>query len=76
MPGGTTLYGSIRDVPTEQLAANFVGSLIRAKGNLNEYQILTEILIRELRGEQQLLGGAVLDPPDAIPKADGIKTRS
>ena len=41
----------IEDVPTERLATNFVGSLIRAKGNLNEYQALAEMLIRELRHE-------------------------
>jgi hypothetical protein len=45
---------NIAEVPTERLASNFVTSLILAKGNLNKYQALTEILIRELRGEPQL----------------------
>jgi hypothetical protein len=46
-----TSYASIKDVPTKQLANNFVGSLIMAKGNLNKYGDLAEMLIRELRGE-------------------------
>ena len=41
----------ISEVPTDLLAHNFVGSLIRAEGNLNRYKELTMILIRELRGE-------------------------
>ena len=53
---------TIRDVPTKQLATNFVCSLIRAKGNINEYQMLTELLIRELRGEPHPAGDP--DKPD------------
>lgn len=44
-------YTNIKDVPTSVLASNFVGSLILAKGNLSKYHALTEMLIRELRGE-------------------------
>lgn len=44
-------YARIEDVPTDLLAHNFVGSLILAKGNLNQYKELTKMLIRELRGE-------------------------
>lgn len=44
-------YAHIKDVPTELLAHNFVGTLILCKGNLNQYKALTEMLIRGLRGE-------------------------
>ena len=44
-------YTNIQDVPTDLLAHNFVGTLILAKGNLNKYDELTKMLIRQLRGE-------------------------
>lgn len=44
-------YTRIEDVPTDLLASNFVHSLILAKGNLNKYDELAKMLIRELRGE-------------------------
>lgn len=54
-------YDSIQEVPTERLAHNFVGSLILAKGNLNRYKALTEMLIRELRGEPAPTDGEKVD---------------
>jgi hypothetical protein len=47
----TKRYKNIREVPTDLLAHNFVGSLIRCKGDLQKYKELTMLLIRELRGE-------------------------
>ena len=44
-------YASIKDVPTDKLATNFVGMLIMAKGDISKWQAATEMLIRELRGE-------------------------
>lgn len=52
MPEATAKrYERIEDVPTDQLAHNFVGSLILAKGNLLAYDELAKMLIRQLRGE-------------------------
>lgn len=47
-------YNKIQDIPTKLLATNFVCALIEAKGNINKYQLLTEMLIKELRGEATL----------------------
>lgn len=44
-------YNKVADVPTDELAARFVGTLIMAKGDLNKYEAMTAHLIRELRGE-------------------------
>ena len=44
-------YERIEDVPTDLLAHNFVGTLILAEGNLNKYDELAKMLIRQLRGE-------------------------
>lgn len=60
-------YSRIEDVPTKLLARNFVGSLIMAKGNLNMYGDLTEMLIRQLRGEPD---------PVVSPQADREKEQT
>ena len=44
-------YARIQDVPTDLLAHNFVGSLIKAKGDLSKWDALAAMLIRQLRGE-------------------------
>lgn len=44
-------YDHVKDVPTDLLAHNVVGSLIFCKGNLNRYKEVIACLIRELRGE-------------------------
>lgn len=44
-------YATIQEVPTDLLAHNFVGSLIMAKGNIQKWDELAKMLIRELRGE-------------------------
>lgn len=44
-------YDSIAEIPTRELAGRVVSTLILAKGNINEWQIQIEFLIRELRGE-------------------------
>lgn len=44
-------YDHIKDVPTDLLAHNVVGSLITCEGNLNRYKDIISLLIRELRGE-------------------------
>jgi hypothetical protein len=45
-------YNSIKEVPTDLLASNVVGSLILCKGDLNKYRETIGVLIRELRGEE------------------------
>jgi hypothetical protein len=59
----TDQYASIKDVPTDLLAHNFVGSLILCKGDLNKYKEMTMVLIRELRGEPH--------PPEIKAAMDG-----
>lgn len=44
----------IADMTSEKLATNFVGMLIEAKGNLNRYGSLTEMLVREVRVSNSL----------------------
>lgn len=44
-------YASVRDVPTDKLAHNFVGQLILAKGDISKWDALAARLIRELRNE-------------------------
>lgn len=46
-----TAYEAVKDIPTDELASRVVSSLIMAKGNLNKYESLIAMLIRELRGE-------------------------
>jgi hypothetical protein len=45
-------HKSIKDVPTDLLAHNVVGSLILCKGDLNKYKETIAVLIRELREEK------------------------
>jgi hypothetical protein len=48
----TKQYNNIKDVPTDLLAHNVVGSLILCKGDLNKYRECLAMLIRELRSEE------------------------
>jgi hypothetical protein len=44
-------YASLKEVPSEMLAHNVVGSLIFCEGDLHKYKEVIAVLIRELRGE-------------------------
>lgn len=50
-PVAKVKYNSVKEVPTDILAHNVVGSLILCKGSLNKYKDVIELLIRELRDE-------------------------
>ncbi len=46
-------YKRLRDMPADVLATRVVGSLILAKGNLNEYANVIEALIVNMRAEYE-----------------------
>jgi hypothetical protein len=69
-------YASLKEVPSETLAHNVVGSLILCDGHLNKYKEVIAVLIRELRGEphppeiQAALDKNDREPPSIDPYGD------